>query len=144
MHVFFLSLLIFSKLIFSKDSIRNSIIASNSLNPDQAQHIAHLILVQIVFKGYKQTTKVAASRHRVKTLIFSVFKVDEKILKNARLRTVSAVLMSNSPEPQITTVLLGELKVLHFQIFVVYLLVDFTFVFQNFCLPIHPYVVNYQ
>ena len=53
---------------------------------------------------------------RVKTLIFSVFKVDEKILENARLRTVSAVMMSNSPEPQITTVLLGELKVVDLHI----------------------------
>ena len=46
----------FSKSTFSKNSSRNTIRVSNSLDPDQAQQNIGLIWVQTVFKGYQQTT----------------------------------------------------------------------------------------
>ena len=51
----------FTKLPFSKNSFRNRIRFSNSLDPDK-----DLILVQTVCKVYQQMTKVAASKERVK------------------------------------------------------------------------------
>ena len=43
--------------LFSKNSFRNAIRVSNSLDPDQARHkMSGLIRVQTVCKGYQQTT----------------------------------------------------------------------------------------
>ena len=41
---------------FSKNSFRNTIRVSNSLDPDQARHLSGLIWVQTVCKGYQRTT----------------------------------------------------------------------------------------
>ena len=46
---------------FQKNSFRNTIIVSNSLNPDQDRHLSALICVQTVCKGYQQTTKFSAT-----------------------------------------------------------------------------------
>ena len=56
-HAFLLSTVFFSKSTFSKNSFRNTIRESNSLDPDQARQFG-LIWVQIVCKGYQQTTLV--------------------------------------------------------------------------------------
>ena len=56
----------FSKLTFSKNSFRNTIRVSNSRDPDQDRHSVCPDLVQTVCKSYQQTTKVAASKERVR------------------------------------------------------------------------------
>ena len=53
---FFVVCWIFSKSIFLKNSFRNTIRVSNSLDPDQAEVFWGLILVQTVCKGFQQTT----------------------------------------------------------------------------------------
>ena len=47
-------LFFFSILTFSKTSFRNTINASNPLDPDQARHLSSLICIQIVGKYYQQ------------------------------------------------------------------------------------------
>ena len=42
-----------------KKTLRITIRASNSLDPDHVGHLSSLIWVQIVFEGYQKTTKVA-------------------------------------------------------------------------------------
>ena len=55
---------------FSKNSLRNTIRVSNSLNPDQARHFVGHDLGKTVCKGYQQTTKVAASKERLIALTY--------------------------------------------------------------------------
>ena len=56
-HTFFC--LIFSKIVFFfKNSFRNTIRASNSLDPDQARHFDRPDLGQTVCKSYQQKTLV--------------------------------------------------------------------------------------
>ena len=55
----------FSKLMFSKDSFRNTIRVFNSLDPYQDRHSDVLFWVLTVGKGYQQMTKAATSKERV-------------------------------------------------------------------------------
>ena len=65
-HVFCRLLIILFKIFFfSRNSITNTIIVSNSLDPDQAGRLSDLIWVQTVCKGYQQTALFFSSRHRV-------------------------------------------------------------------------------
>ena len=57
----------FSKLTFSKNSFRNTLRVSNSLDPEQDQHIVGPDLGLTVCKGNQQTTKVATSTLGVMT-----------------------------------------------------------------------------
>ena len=58
MHAFLSSAEFFSKSTFSKNSPRNTIRVSNSLDPDQGRVFLGLISVQNVCKSYQQTTLV--------------------------------------------------------------------------------------
>ena len=51
-------LIFFQNQLFEKNSFRNTIRVSNSLDPDQAGHLVGLIWVQTVSKGYQQTALV--------------------------------------------------------------------------------------
>ena len=59
LFILFCRLLIFFKINFlKKNSLRNTIKMSNSLDLDQAQRLSGLIWIQTVCKGYQQTTLV--------------------------------------------------------------------------------------
>ena len=58
----------FFKIKFLKNSFRNSIRVSNSLDPDQDQQNAGPDLDQTVCKGYKPMSKVTAIKEKVKLL----------------------------------------------------------------------------
>ena len=51
-------------ILFSENSLRNTIRVSNSLDPDQDRDMSVLILVQTVCKGYQQMTKIITSKRR--------------------------------------------------------------------------------
>ena len=59
---------------FSKNYFRNTISVAKGLNPDQDRHSVGPDLVLSVCKGYKQTTKVAASKERVNYTVKPVLK----------------------------------------------------------------------
>ena len=60
--------------LFFKKFFQETITVSNGFDPDQDRHQV-LIWVQTVYKGYHQTTKVAASRERVKKQTCHAFNV---------------------------------------------------------------------
>ena len=66
-HIFVVSL--FSKLQIKKKYFRITILVSNSLDPDQVQHLAKmsdLIWIQTFCKDYQQMRNAATSEKRVK------------------------------------------------------------------------------
>ena len=66
-------LLTFFKIIFSKNSFRNTIRESSHLDPDQDLHFVGpnlLIWFQTVCKGYQLMTIATASKQRVKIQYF--------------------------------------------------------------------------
>ena len=67
------SMLTFSKLTFSKNSFRNTIRESNSLDPDPDRQ--NWSGSKLFAKGYQQMSKVTASKQRVKYFIFLFFQL---------------------------------------------------------------------
>ena len=57
---------IFLNQLFQKQSFRNTIRVSDSLDPNRPDVLLSLIWVQTVCKGYQQTTKVATSGESIK------------------------------------------------------------------------------
>ena len=61
---------IFTITFFSKKTLRNTIRVSHDMDPDRdrrsADVLSVLIEVQTVWKGYQQTTKIAASKGKLK------------------------------------------------------------------------------
>ena len=56
----------FFKIYFSKKNFMNTTRVSNDLNPDQDRHSASPDLGLNCFLSFQQTTKVAASKERIK------------------------------------------------------------------------------
>ena len=54
---------------------------SNGFDPDQDRHSVAMIWVQTVCKGYRQTTKVTASKESLNFIIHLVTRWDDQIFK---------------------------------------------------------------
>ena len=65
----------FFKLTFTKNSFRNTIRVSNSLDPDQARRFVGPDLGPNCLQRYQKTTKVATSGERVNCMVVNVKKI---------------------------------------------------------------------